>query len=402
MNDVMEINSNVVYVRGATRGALYNFNDGKIYSIDSDACKLIEAYLAGELQKDSFIEHLKEMSLIGDNYTPKKYAFPKPPSELNFVWLELTENCNLRCTHCYVGDMHYDNPNEILSLDQWEDVIRQLKDVKCKRIEFIGGEPTVYPYFEELLEFAVSIGHSVDIYSNLQTFNDKLIDYVKAHDIVVHFSIYGSSSITHDSVTRKNGSFKTLVYWLEKLVKNQVKVIPSVTIMRQNQDDISNIISLLQTMGIPVERMSIDVVRATTRRDIQGLAPETSEKNLALRRKPSFSTTKSSFHRAYYANTCLFGKFSIQPNGVVSPCEFSRDITYGNVKSESIAQILQSDTLKRLWFLDFSKIEQCKECEYRFACQDCRMVNGVDKLYKKNPRCLYNPLLGIWETKSIN
>ena len=37
MNDVMEINSNVVYVRGATRGALYNFNDGKIYSIDSDA-----------------------------------------------------------------------------------------------------------------------------------------------------------------------------------------------------------------------------------------------------------------------------------------------------------------------------------------------------------------------------
>ena len=396
MNNVMEIKDDVVYVRGISRGAIYNLNDGKVYSINADACKLLDGYLADGTLKDGFLGQLKEMALIEDGYDAREYIFPALQKEPSFAWLELTEVCNLRCAHCYVGDKHRDNHEECLSVGQWKDVIRQLREVKCKKIEFIGGEPTIYPHFEELLEFAVSIGHSVDIYSNLQAFSDKLLRFVKKHDIVVHFSIYGSSGKTHDTITRKKGSFKKLVYWVGRLLENRIRVVPAVTIMRQNQDDILNTISLMKSMGIPMERMSIDTVRATACRDIHGLEVEDPEKNLALRRKPSFHVTKDFFHKAYSANTCLVGKLSIHPDGLVSPCEFSRDIVCGNVKKDSIAQILNSDILKQFWYLDFSKIEQCKYCEYRFACQDCRMLIRDIGLYKKNPRCLYDPMRGTW------
>ena len=397
MTEVTEINPDIVYVRGITKGAIYNLNDGKVYSINSQACEILEEYIVTGNLSNTYLTRLKEMSLISDSFVPKEFAFVSPKKGLDFVWLELTEACNLHCCHCYEGDTHKDDPAQCLSFEEWKDVIRQLKSVGCKEIEFIGGEPTVYPHFFALLKFAVSLGHNMDIYSNLQAFDDKLLHVIKEHDIVIHFSIYGDTAVTHDAITRKQGSFSRLTYWVGTLIENKIRVRPSITIMRENQDNIQGIFTLLERMGIPKSQVAVDAVRATPMRSISGMCCIDKEKNLALRRKPNFSASKKFFNMARYVNTCLFGKFSIHPDGLVCPCEFSRDIAYGNVKSESISQILQSDTLDDLWFLDFSKISTCKSCEYRFACHDCRMLSGGG-FHDKNPRCLYNPSIGEWDS----
>lgn len=398
MVEATEINSGVVYVRGVARGAIYNLNDGKVYSVNSQACEVLEEYIATGNSSNTYVAHLMEMSLISGLFAPKEFTFVSPKKDLDFVWLELTEACNLRCRHCYEGDTHKDDPEESLSFDEWKDVIQQLKNVGCKEIEFIGGEPTVHPHFFELLEFAVSLGHNVDIYTNLQVFDYKLLHVIKEHDIVVHFSIYGDTAAMHDAITRRQGSFSKLTYWVGRLVENKIRVKPSITIMRENQDNIQGIFALLERMGIPKNHVAVDTVRATPMRDVRGMCCTDKEKDLSLRRKPSFRASRSFFNMARHVNTCLFGKLSIHPDGLVCPCEFSRDIVYGNVKSESISQILQSDALDDLWFLDYSKISTCKNCEYRFACHDCRMLSGRTGLYDKNPRCLYNPSVGEWDS----
>ena len=40
----------------------------------------------------------------------------------------------------------------------------------------------------------------------------------------------------------------------------------------------------------------------------------------------------------------------------------------------------------------------CKDCEYRFACKDCRpLAKSVDGCQNgKNPRCKYDPYTGNW------
>ena len=95
---------------------------------------------------------LEKLQLIGSDFLPKEYEFPKIEKELNFVWLELTEACNLRCVHCYDGDEHMDNSSEKLTFEQWKDILSQLKKLDCKKVEFIGGEPPVYPHFFDLLK----------------------------------------------------------------------------------------------------------------------------------------------------------------------------------------------------------------------------------------------------------
>lgn len=397
MLDEIEINDKVVYVRGFSRGAIYNLNDGNVYSINAEACKILEQFIIDRQLRCKFLDDLSEKSLIRNDFHPRNFSYPVLAKTLDFVWIELTETCNLRCIHCYEGDMHKDDPKAKLSFTQWKDVLRQLKDVGCRKLEFIGGEPTMHSHFEELLKFAVSLGHNVEIFTNLQAFNERIVHFIKKNNITVHFSIYGSSAATHDLITNKSGSFKILMYWVKRLVESNIRVKPAITIMRPNQNDIDNIFALIKNIGIPTKQISIDAVRATAKRSTAGLEPIDPMNNLALRRKPNFHASQSLFHKAKQANTCLFGKFTIQSDGIVSPCEFSRNIIYGNIKRQTIAEILDSETLMKYWYFDFSKIEQCKECEYRFACIDCRMHYCENGFNNKNPRCLYNPMKGKWE-----
>ena len=166
--------------------------------------------------------------------------------------------------------------------------------------------------------------------------------------------------------------------------------------MRKNQNDYENILNLLKTLHIDLQLIALDTPRATDKRKVENLIPDNEKKYLPFRIKPNFITSKTFFDLAKNAKTCLFGKFSIQPNVNISPCEFSRDIILGNLKTTTIKQVLHSESLNYFWIMDFSKIDECKDCEYRFACKDCRMITIKENIHSKNLRCLYNPKKGIW------
>lgn len=392
--DIIELNKNVVYVNGAKHGALYDFNTGKVFSINSDACYLLDKYINNKGFNHPYLDILHKKELLNNDFNIHKFKPKILDPILEFVWLEITQACNLKCIHCYEGKMHSKIKNE-LSFGEWKSIILQLKKLNCKAIEFIGGEPTQHIDFFKLLDFSVSIGHKVHIYTNLTLFNNRLLDYIKDNNIIIHFSLYGTSPQIHDFITKVNGSFNKTIYWIEKLIQNNVKLIPSVIGMKYNQDNILNIDSFLKKIGINDFR-GFDVVRNSSCMDVSNILPNKSICEKVFIKNPNFSINKERFIKSYSVNTCFFGKFSILPNGDITPCEFERDLKYGNLKSNTVEEILKSEKLKEYWYLDFSKIEECKYCEFRFACKDCRPLSGK-KSTSKNPRCKYNPLDGIWE-----
>lgn len=71
---------------------------------------------------------------------------------------------------------------------------------------------------------------------------------------------------------------------------------------------------------------------------------------------------------------------------------------YGNVNKQSIKEILNSTILNKCWGMSFKNINFCKDCEYRFACKDCRPLGYADRgvLTDKSYRCSYNPYTGTW------
>ena len=69
----------------------------------------------------------------------------------NTLQLDITTQCNLKCFKC--DRMCSQAPSEDrMSLEQVEFFINESKEFPWKRIEVMGGEPTVHPNFWEIIE----------------------------------------------------------------------------------------------------------------------------------------------------------------------------------------------------------------------------------------------------------
>ncbi len=69
-----------------------------------------------------------------------------------------------------------------------------------------------------------------------------------------------------------------------------------------------------------------------------------------------------------------------------------------NLKEKSIKNIIDDYLISNFWKISKDYIENCKDCEYRYVCRDCRPVcMKEDNIFAKGNNCSYNPYKGIWE-----
>ncbi len=66
--------------------------------------------------------------------------------------------------------------------------------------------------------------------------------------------------------------------------------------------------------------------------------------------------------------------------------------SYGNISKDSLVDISRMDHFREVWYINKSKIEVCKDCEYRCLCSDCRAyISDPNNIYSKPLKCHYNP-----------
>ena len=142
-----QINNGVIYVKGAKRGAIYNLNNGDVFSINEDACKIINKYIDKVDLIDSekeYLNLLESNKLINKSFSSSKYIPKKKRDKLKLVWLEITQACNMKCLHCYEGENHISDKNNSLSIDEWKKVIDDIANLSVDRVVIIGGEPCIH------------------------------------------------------------------------------------------------------------------------------------------------------------------------------------------------------------------------------------------------------------------
>lgn len=404
MTEIFELNKNVVIVKGAKNAAIYNFNDESVYSIDDTAYSIIYRVLIKQEGSNSDIEtnyltQLKNHGLIDDSFQCREYKMERDCSvELKFAWLELTQSCNYNCLHCYEGDAHCSFKNELTLLD-WKRVVNELWEAGCKKIQFTGGEPSLSPFLKDLLNYASKIGfEDITVFTNASLLNDELINIFCNLNIHVRFSLYGHCREVHDAITQHPGSFDRTITNVKKMIDLRIDLYPSVIILKENEAYIKNIKDFIESLGL--EYKGYDVIRPACYGNQSSHMPTIPEVLYSKHQLHAhFKASMDYFHRALSQNTCWYGKMAIDSLGNVFPCVFQRAMSYGNVLTHSIKDILSSSKLSQGWFCDFSKVESCNDCEFRFACKDCRALGmlSTNNIFGKNPRCMYNPYLGEWE-----
>jgi len=77
----------------------------------------------------------------------------------------LTDYCNLKCPYCFARTV-MDGRKKHMSMKNFKKTINFLEEKKEKKVGFIGGEPTLHPEFFNLLDYALSCGFHVLLFTN--------------------------------------------------------------------------------------------------------------------------------------------------------------------------------------------------------------------------------------------
>lgn len=397
---------NIELVNGATRSALYDLNTRLVYSINRDASEVLQSYRTD----DDFWQTLILMDLATSDDSEENCTGNKEirvNSKLNFAWLELTTKCNENCLHCYgLFGKPKDNHNNLTYLE-WREIITQLASVGCDAIQFIGGEPFMYRGNTKdenvitLAKFALETGiKNVEIFTNGTYLTERRVGELKHLGVKIAVSIYSSNPTVHEQVTQTPGSFRLTLNGIERLIAQGISTRAGFIIMSTNQDTLEDTMQFLKNHKVKTRQP--DIVRPSGGGTDTFLQPNFEVlKQFGLVMKPNFMVSKQQFEQNQIGNPCLFGKIAITTDGNIIPCIFARDQQLGNVRENSLDEILNGERLQSVWKNTKDLVLVCQDCEYRYGCHDCRpLASGSNRGNNFNnapaARCTYNPYTGQW------
>lgn len=103
----------------------------------------------------------------------------------------------------------------------------------------------------------------------------------------------------------------------------------------------------------------------------------------------------SNFFYSKYYNPCLGHQVAVDSNGEIKGCLWMDEVL-GAIGKDNLKDMIISGFFDKYWELGKLKIDSCKDCELRFACDDCRVftLKTSGKLEGKPPYCRYDPKTG--------
>lgn len=422
------LSTGILFVPGAERGAIYDINTGRVFSINTAACEILTK---GEGDR-KFWAKLEKIGLATRGKPDARSVLPEllQKPELQFVWFEIiSDDCNESCVHCYADSMPLSHRKTLglpaggfipvedvaekttekkkLTADKWKDLIEDTHSLGCDRCQFIGGEPFIYKGENgesvlDLAEYARETGFEfIEIFTNGTLFTERKIRRIKELGLNIAISLYSRDPEVHDRITKTPGSHKKTLSALNRLRELGVPTRVETVLMKPNEHTISDTQKLVEEMGFAHRQP--DVLRPKGRGDNPTIMPsKESVVEYGLMTSPNFKADRETLSRYISGHSCLLGKITITDNGDILPCIFSRNLAVGNVQATSLKEIVEGQKLETVWRSTKDDVLVCKDCEYRYVCFDCRPLSeGVNQgrgeyLTAPYSRCTYDPYTGEW------
>src|SRR4030043_1826741 len=94
---------------------VYHIAKDELYELDNDSFEFLincASESGCDVKESEFIDYcLKEGILTRDKVSVKRPPLIKSPDpSLRYLELQITNRCNLRCKHCYIGDRNPPSP----------------------------------------------------------------------------------------------------------------------------------------------------------------------------------------------------------------------------------------------------------------------------------------------------
>lgn len=158
--------------------------------------------------------------------------------------LELTSSCNLNCEHCYKDA---NKRKKYISLDELKRKIYLPFMNKTQVIHFTGGEPTINPHFEEIVN-CFSQAYTLQLTTNgtnLLNYPMELFKQFQGIDI----SLYGINNDEYFLNTKSNRSFDNLILACEKLSSSKIPFRHTVVLNHRNVSKMEDYLNFSISLG---------------------------------------------------------------------------------------------------------------------------------------------------------
>ncbi|WP_078897153.1 radical SAM protein [Streptomyces sp. NRRL S-495] len=244
---------------------------------------------------------------------------------LDFLWLELTNRCNLKCVHCYTESHPGSGDKDLLTALDYESIMNQAYDLGCRKIQFIGGEPQLNPDFPGLLSHAKEVGFEfVEVFTNLTRLTENVLRFAVLNGVRFATSVYSHDSATHDAITTVRSSHAKTVANLKRLIDSEVETRASIIGIRQNDSEVRQTEEFLRDLGVGSVRISR--VREFGRGE---------------------EVTGQRASMSALCGHCWSGKLCIAPDGTAYPCVMARQWPVGDVLEDRLESIVNGTRLEK-------------------------------------------------------
>jgi radical SAM protein with 4Fe4S-binding SPASM domain len=172
------------------------------------------------------------------------------------VYLYITESCQLRCEHCYMGerlDRALKMPYEAVmaTLTTW----RQMGGSK---LTILGGEPTLHPDYVRIIRGAAAMGyeHVITTSNGLGPAAKKFARMQPGDFAYVQISLDGGTAASHDLV-RGAGTFDEALDTVAQLCRRGFDTRIICTVNKANVGDCLQLLDIADELGVSLVKFHV-------------------------------------------------------------------------------------------------------------------------------------------------
>lgn len=321
---------------------------------------------------------------------------------LRYLFIEITQRCNLNCRHCGSDcskDMQYDE----LTTEEWSAFFNYLGENFDRRqlvLVVTGGEPFCCPNFEKIIagikRNRLAWGMVTNGYSLTK---DNCIKILQNNISSITISLDGLRE-SHDWLRGRDGSFERAVRAIRLAAASQLPFFDVVTCVNpRNLPELPKIEELLKKLGVPAWRLFLIFAKGRAKinnelllsdEQIKDLFQWISERRIALQNSNftiQFSCegylpgpVDNAIRDEPYFCRAGINIGSVLCDGSISACpNISRSLIQGNIRTDDFKEVWEE---KFLPFRDRSwmKQEACIHCREWKKCLGNSMHLWDDKL----------------------
>lgn len=327
------------------------------------------------------------------------------------VWLHVTNECNLRCSYCYINKTQekMEHDTGLASIDA---ILRSASIGGFKRIKikFSGGEATLnLPLVFELNEYAKSrsselgIDFESTVLSNGAALSERSIKTLLEQKIKLMISLdgVGAAHDTQRKFINGKGSFDWVNRTINRVIALGLKPFISITITDLNIDTLSETVAYVLSKGLPFNinfyrdtecALNSEDLRLHDDKIILAMkhAFKVIENNLPAYSLLGMLVDRSSFSQAH-EKTCGVGEsyLVIDQKGGIAKCHMEIEKPITSIYEHDPLSFIRVDSIG-IQNLSVEEKEGCRDCEWRYWCTGgCPLLTykTIGRYDVKSPYC---------------